>query len=135
MKRDNQLAARVLAQWAYKHFKLSELAVLTASYSLGERTLWNWKKALQTDKQLAVLYEERLNELLNQDWAKTLDLAIGAGITKVSELMAKSESLPETVEAFKALAEIKLTHEVLVGKPSPDTRGRESSLTAQRTVS
>jgi hypothetical protein len=135
MKRDNQLAARVLAQWAFKHFKLSELAVLTASYNLAERTLWNWKKALQTDEQLAVLYEERLNELLNQDWVKTLDLAIGVSINKVSELMAKSESLPEVTEAFKALAEMKLTHEVLIGKPSPETVQREASLTAQRTVS
>ncbi len=134
MKRDNQLAARVLAQWAFKHFKVSELALLTASYQVSEKSIWNWKKALQTDDQLTVLYEERLNELLNQDWVKTLDLAIGASLSRMLEL-APTANLTETLEAFKALAEVKITHEVMVGKPLHSTNQNAPSRLLERRVS
>jgi hypothetical protein len=134
MKRDNQLAARVLAQWAFKHFKLSELAHLTASYQIGERTVWRWKKSLETNKELAALYEERLNELLTQDWVKTLDLAIGATLSRLLEL-APTADHEQARENFRVLAEVKLTHDVLVGKLSAGSSQNATSKTPQCMVS
>jgi hypothetical protein len=134
MKRDNQLAARVLAQWAFKHFKLSELAALTASYQLSEKTLWNWKRALQTDRELSVLYEQRLNELLNQDWTKTLDLAIGATLSRLLEL-APTANHEQARENFKVLAEVKITREVLAPQTALTKGNTAAETPPHRTLS
>ena len=132
--RDNQKGARMLAEWAMAHFRESKIVELSLKYAMGESTMWLWKKRMDKDRQLRLIYEERLNELLDKDWGDKLNQAISKGITKIEELMTSSQSLPETTEAVKALAEIKITREVLApnaANGNQNTESREAVATPQ----
>lgn len=112
-KRDNEKAARVLAEWAMSHFREAKIPELSATYDISERTLWNWRKEVSTNKQLALLYESRLNDLLNQDWKSELGETLTAGIRRMRELINTSESLTAVTDAVSTLVDIELTSDTL----------------------
>jgi methyl-accepting chemotaxis protein len=114
-KRDNRLAARALADWAREGFREAVVGKITATYEVAPRTLWNWKKALDTDTELAGLFKERLNDILDRDWAAHLDTALAETVERLRTLIAAAEDLTAVVEAFKALSEVAITREVLRG--------------------
>ena len=131
---DREKGARALAQWAMKHHRRAFASSIAESYGITERTLWNWKSALETDDELSALYEKRLNEILNRDWAISLEGALGDGIEKLRELINATSSLSEATEAVKMLAEIQLTKEVLspnAPNPKPHTDVPSTGATPQ----
>jgi transposase-like protein len=131
---DKPKAARALAEWAFKNYKYAEVFAIADKFEVNEKTVRRWRNALEHDVDLSRLFEERFNELLNQDWGKKLEEAISTGISKVQELLESSESLPEAVEALKALAEIKITREVLAPNAAngkQNTEPREAVATPQ----
>ena len=120
-RRDNHLAARALADWARDGFREATIGTITDTYGVTSRTLWRWKKALDTDTELSGLFRARLDDLLDRDWAQELDTAIAESIERLRALIAGSTDLSEVVEAFRALAEVALTREVLRGDADADS--------------
>jgi hypothetical protein len=114
-RRDNARAARALAEWALEGFREAAVAKLTATYEVAPRTLWNWKKALDTDSELAGLFRDRLNDILDRDWAAHLTDALAELVQRIRALAAGEEDLGKVVEAFRALSEVAITREVLRG--------------------
>jgi hypothetical protein len=109
---DRPKAAKALSEWGMKHFKRAFASSIAENYKITERTLWNWKSALERDHELSALYEEHLNALYSADWVGTLDKANGAYLMRLLEL-APTATQEEARETFKVLAEMKLTKEVL----------------------
>ena len=120
-KRDNPLAARALAHWARDGFSEATINHITESYGVTSRTLWNWKKALDTDQELSGLFRERLDNLLNRDWAAQLDAALAETVERIRTLIQDAPDLTPVVEAFRALSEVAITREVLRGDANADT--------------
>ena len=115
-KRDNQAAARALADWAREGFREAHVQKITATHKVAARTLWNWKKALDTDPELAGLFRDRLNDALNKDWATHLDEALTELVQRIRTLASDDEAtLNAVVDAFRALSEVHITREVLRG--------------------
>lgn len=114
-RRDNARAARVLAEWALEGFREAAVAKLTATYEVAPRTLWNWKKALDSDSELAGLFRDRLNDILDKDWAAHLTDALAELVQRIRTLAADEPDLGKVVEAFRALSEVEITREVLRG--------------------
>ena len=88
---------------------------IAEKYEVTPRTLWNWKRSLEKERRLSALFHQRLNDLLNRDWAGELDDALLDAIGKMRELIDKADSLEEVTGAFRALAEVGITREVLRG--------------------
>jgi len=109
---DRHKAARALSEWSLRHFKRAFAAAIAESYGITERTLWNWKSALERDDELSALFDDYLNELYAADWVGTLDKANTAYLIRLLEL-APTATQEEARETFKVLAEMKLTKEVL----------------------
>lgn len=114
-RRDNDKAARALADWARHGFTRATADQIAATYQVAPRTVWNWKAALDDDTELAALFRERLNDLLNKDWAAHLDTALAETVEKLRALIQASTDLTSVVEAFRALSEVAITREVLRG--------------------
>jgi len=112
-KRDNRLAARALADWAREGFKRSAERHIADKYSVSTRTLWRWKDALDDDSELSAQFKERLNDLLDRDWAAELDAALAETVERIRALIANARDLGQVVEAFRALSEVAITREVL----------------------
>lgn len=127
-RRDNARAARALAEWALEGFREAAVAKLTATYEVAPRTLWNWKKALDTDSELAALFKARLNDILDRDWAAHLTDALAELVQRIRTLAADEPDLGKVVEAFRALSEVEITREVLRGATDADPhRGHEAA--------
>lgn len=123
-KRDNQLAARALADWAREGFREAHANRITETYGVTVRTLWNWKAALDTDSELAGLFRDRLNDILNKDWAAYLGEALGELVQRIRALALDEPDLGKVVDAFRALSEVEITREVLrVGADAESDRG------------
>jgi hypothetical protein len=118
-KRDNNQAARALAEWAMQQFKTQHDASIAEKYGITTRTLWNWKDALRTDRQLSANFQQLTNGLLDQHWAAELDEALTDAIARMRSLMRNATDLREVTEAFKALAEVGITREVLSADTEP----------------
>lgn len=112
-RRDNHTAARALAEWATKEFKRRHADALATKFDVAVSTLWNWKRALSEDPELRAIFNQYLNEMLNRDWATELNAALAEAINKMRQLIENSTDLKEVTEAFKALAEVGITREVL----------------------
>lgn len=125
---DKEKAARALAQWAMYHCREAYIPFISDSFKVDERTLWRWKKALETDKELSLLYEQRLNDLYSQDWLATLDRGIGAYLARLLEL-APTADIEQSRETFKVLSEIKITKEVLA--PNAANRQPNTNVSAE----
>lgn len=125
-KRDNRLAARALAEWAHDGFREAAVKKLSATYEVAPRTLWNWKKALDKDTELAGLFRDRLNDYLDRDWAVHLDQALAETVERLRTLISTSDDLAGVVEAFKALSEVAITREVLSGAVDADTHSADA---------
>lgn len=126
-KRDNHQAARALADWAQEGFREAHLKRITETYGITARTVWNWKAALDTDPELAGLFRERLNDLLDKDWAAHLGEALSELVERIRTLAATEDSLAAVVEAFRALSEVEITREVLSGAANAEPhRGHEA---------
>jgi hypothetical protein len=120
-ERDNEMAARVLAEWSIHSFVRSKLSAIAAKYDVAERSVWRWKNALEDDDNLSALYEQRVNELLNSDWLKKLEEALSLNMDRQMELTRVSKSLADVTESFKNLAEVKLTVEMLKADDSAES--------------
>jgi AcrR family transcriptional regulator len=114
-KRDNRQAARALADWARDGFRRATEQQIADKYGVASRTLWRWKDALDDDPELSALFRDRLNDVLDTDWAASLDEALVETITRLRYLIASTDDLQAATEAFKALSEVALTREVLRG--------------------
>ena len=130
-RRDNHLAARALADWARDGFRRATEDKIAATYEVGKRTLWNWKAALDDDPELAALFRERLDDLLNRDWAEHLDTALAETVERLRTLIADSGQLAEVVEAFRALSEVAITREVLRGATDADAHSTGAGATGE----
>ena len=127
-RRDNARAARALAEWALEGFREAAVAKLTATYEVSPRTLWNWKKALDSDSELAGLFRARLNDILDKDWAAHLDEALAELVQRIRALAADEPDLAKVVDAFRALSEVAITREVLRGADDAVShRGHEAA--------
>lgn len=127
-RRDNARAARALAEWALEGFREAAVAKLTATYEVAPRTLWNWKKALDSDSELAGLFRDRLNAALDLDWSQHLGEALAELVQRIRTLAADEPDLGKVVEAFRALSEVEITREVLRGASDADPhRGHEAT--------
>lgn|SRR5690625_930632 len=114
-RRDNPKAARALAEWAREGFREAHVNRISESYGVAPRTVWNWKAALDTDTELAGLFRDRLNDILDQDWASHLNDALTELVQRIRALTASEDDLGKIVEAFRALSEVEITREVLRG--------------------
>lgn len=119
-RRDNQKAARALAEWARHGFSRATEGQIADTYKVAARTLWRWKDALDTDAELSALFRDRLNDYINGHWADDLDATIRASITRMLELIETCDDLTKVTEAFTALSEVALTREVLSGTANED---------------
>lgn len=120
-RRDNQKAARALAEWARHGFSRATEGQIADTYEVAARTLWRWKDALDTDHELSALFRDRLNDHINGHWADQLDATIRASIARMADLIQTSDDLTKVTEAFVALSEVALTREVLHGATHEDT--------------
>ncbi len=126
-RRDNHQAARALADWAREGFREAAARQITETYGVTVRTLWNWKKALDDDSELAGLFRARLNDILDLDWAAHLDEALAELVQRIRALAADEIDLGKVVEAFRALSEVEITREVLRGASDAEPhRGYEA---------
>src|SRR5690606_8440270 len=112
-RRDNARAARALAEWALEGFREAAVAKLTATYEVAPRTLWNWKKALDSDTELAGLFRDRPHAAPDLDRPQHLGEALAELVQRIRTLAAGEEDLGKVVEAFRALSEVAITREVL----------------------
>ncbi len=126
-KRDNHQAARALADWAQENFREAQATRIADTYNLTTRTLWRWKAALDTDTELSGLFRQRLNDILDKDWAAHLGEALSELVERIRTLAATEDSLAAVVEAFRALSEVEITREVLSGAANAEPhRGHEA---------
>ena len=126
-RRDNHLAARALADWARQRFATSEAAAIAATYGVGIRTVWNWKGALDDDRELAALYRDAVERHVTSSWADELDAALAETIARLRVLIAHSESLAEVTEAFGTLSDVAIAKEMLHGALSSDQAARPAA--------
>ena len=117
-QRDNGKAGRILAEWAIHQFKRKYVDAIATRHEVSVSTLWNWKRALGKDKELAAEFQARLNDILSRHWAEELNENIRATLAKLRELIdGLGEATPEAVDAVaRALAtqaDIAITREVL----------------------
>ncbi len=127
-KRDNHLAARVLADWARHRFARAEAAVIAATYGVGLRTVWRWKSALDDDAELAALYKTAVATHLRGDWAEQLDDALRATIDRLLELVGSETDLSKVTEAFAKLSDVALEKEMLRGALEGDAATRTATV-------
>lgn len=118
-KRDNHAAARALAD-----------AVLTSDrkaaekHGITDRTLRNYRAALDDDPELSALFRATVNEALTRSWAEELD----AGLRDlINQLRTRADHLVHGVtgyvaitDAVRALGEIAVAREVLRAASDPD---------------
>ena len=114
-RRDNHQAARALADWAQHRFARSYENRIADTYGVAPRTLWRWKDALDSDKELSALFKTAIQTHVTRDWADHLDATLTAAITKLLTLIEASDSLPDVTEAFAKLSEVAIAKEMLRG--------------------
>lgn len=126
-KRDNHQAARALADWAREGFREAVARQIADTFAVSTRTLWRWKSALDEDAELSVLFRDRLNDILNRDWASHLTDALAELVERIRALAEDEPDLGKVVEAFRALSEVEITREVLSGAANAEPhRGHEA---------
>lgn len=111
-KRDNKLAARILAEAV-----LSTDEKVAERHGVTRRTVVNYRNALNKDPELSQLFRETLDALLTRSWVDELD----AGLREIiNQIRARANALPQNAEAYmaiveaaKALGEIAVAREVL----------------------
>ena len=121
-KRDNELAARVLV-WAALHGdkKASE------HFNITSRTIFNYRKALGSDGELAQAFTSFLKEAQMRSWGEELDYSIKELLVSVRETMASLESsttshdeqldiLKLKIQLLNTLLEPGMAREVLFGE-------------------
>ncbi|HEX7002014.1 MAG TPA: hypothetical protein VF164_10020 [Trueperaceae bacterium] len=127
-RRDNHQAARALAEWALEGFREAVARQIADTYGIATRTLWRWKSALDEDTELSGLFRDRLNDILDRDWAAHLTDALAELVQRIRTLAADEPDLGKVVEAFRALSEVEITREVLRGATDADPhRGHETA--------
>ena len=111
--RNNEKAARAIAEWALNGFKYTEITKIANDYGVTTRTIENWYAATKKDPILSELYEQESKLLASQSWADKLD----RDIIELQELMLNkaktSESLPDLTQAHRSLAELQIAKELL----------------------
>lgn len=134
-KRDNNHAARALADWARTGFARGTAQTIADTHKVSTKTLTRWKHALNDDPELSAKFRDLLNDLLNADWVAHLNDALRE-LTEIMRSKAKEAdaSLAMVTDAFRALSDVVLTREVLAlddGDES-DLQGRAPTEIAAR---
>jgi len=111
-KRDNQLAARALADAV-----LTNDRTAAAKHKITDRTLRRYREALDTDAELSASFRTALDALLTSSWVTELDRGlsdlIGQLRTRSLTLANSPEGYQALVDAVRALGEIAVAREVL----------------------
>lgn len=118
-KRDNHKAALVLAEAAF----LKDDLQVTRKFKISLRTLYNWRTAAKSDRELAQLFTEAFQELEKRDWAVELTHTLAAGVIHLKRLILGAKSSdPETIQAVTGavlgMAEIAMTREMIQARIS-----------------
>lgn len=112
-RRDNHKAARVLVDAAlHGDRKASE------THKITDRTLRNYRAALDTDTELSALYAQLSRLVTTQNWADELNTSLTGLIRKLGSMVQElpgstAENITSVTGAIKVLSEIALTREVL----------------------
>jgi hypothetical protein len=112
-RRDNHKAARVLVDAALQgDRKACEIHKVT------DRTLRNYRAALDTDTELSGLYAQLSRLVTTQNWADELNTSLTGLIRKLGSMVQElpgstAENITSVTGAIKVLSEIALTREVL----------------------
>ena len=133
-KRDNARAARVLVDAAlFGDRKACE------NYGITDRTLRNYRTALDSDTELSALYAQLSKLVTNQTWAGELNTTLTTLMRKLGGMVQElpgstAENISAVTGAIKVLSEIALTREVLgsgevndAGDGEPDQGDTEAS--------
>ena len=130
-KRDNNLAAQALA-WAFIYDDVQACA----KYDIARRTLQNYRKSLETDKELARTFHKYLNELTRRSWADEMNDAIKEMLASIQSSFRSLESSTGDwneqlsvqklkIDFFKAMVEPSLAREVMLGESDATEQTRE----------
>lgn len=122
-KRDNHQAARALADWSQHRFARSKETAIADAYGVSARTLWRWKDALDSDKELSALWRQAVQTHVTREWADQLDEALRATITRILTLMQDEPDLSKVTEAFAKLSEVAIAKEMLRGALASQSTG------------
>ena len=113
-KRDNNKAARALAEWSLNNFKYNSLDKIAERYEVTTRTIENWFYSLNQDSELSDLFSEHRNELTKGQWANQIDATLSAILGRMKLLADKSISLPDLTLAFEKVADVSLAKEIIL---------------------
>jgi len=124
-KRDNERAARALADAALLGDRKA-----CEKHAITDRTLRNYRAALQTDPELSWLFQTACTELTRRHWAEELNDTLNAATQKLKALILNAHSTdPETItaitQAVLGMAELALTRDILATR----TEGEGPQLT------
>lgn len=107
--RDNDLAARVLAEAAF----YGGGAKVAEKYGYTSRTFLNWQEALENEPTLSALYLKALNELAHQKWAEDLNASVRRTLEKITrmieDLEPTADNLRLALDALRQLSDLELT--------------------------
>ena len=110
--RDNHLAARALVDALLTNDRKA-----AAKHKITDRTLRNYRAALETDNELSALFNTMRTAALTLSWADELNHGLHEVIaqirTRSSELPRNAEGYQQLVDAARALGEIAVAREVL----------------------
>ena len=112
-KRNNQKAARAIAEWALYGFKYGEAQKVADNHSVTVRTLTNWYIATKKDPELSELYQKAAKTLADQDWAQTLSHDISQLQSLLLSQAKESKSVQDLTLAHRSLAELQIAKELL----------------------
>ena len=112
-RRDNQKAARVLVDAALHGDRKA-----CDTHKITDRTLRNYRAALDTDTELSALYAQLSRLVTTQNWADELNTSLTGLIRKLGGMVqdlpgSTAENITSVTGAIKVLSEIALTREVL----------------------
>ncbi|GGN44187.1 hypothetical protein [Deinococcus daejeonensis] len=112
-KRDNARAARILVDAAlFGDRKACE------THKITDRTLRNYRAALDSDTELSALYAQLSSLVTTQTWAGELNSTLTTLIRKLGGMTQElpgstAENIGAVTGAIKVLSEIAITREVL----------------------
>lgn len=102
-RRNNELAARVLAEAAFYNTGIR----VAEKYGVPRSTYFEWQNAVEKDEQLGRLYMEALADLAQQQWKEDLNASIRRSVEKVTAMIEGLEPGPENLKvALEAVQQL-----------------------------
>lgn len=120
-KRNNERAARALVDAALFGDRKA-----CKEHKITDRTLRNYRAALENDAELSALFRFYCKEATTNNWAEEIGATLSASARKLRELVEAADTPnPETIAAVtgavSTLAEIAMTRDVLKAQLEPES--------------